>query len=138
MAVKVMLAPAIAMREAALSPPSRRAGGEERPKRRRSSVFDSDGNEVFITIVCMKCHKTRPLSQFGLRKMADGAIRNQPWCKTCRSGTASDVPRRKKAVDAAASAEATSAVASPAPPEQPLDAGLMAAQIVAALHGGRR
>ncbi|HEX7623192.1 MAG TPA: hypothetical protein VF400_06435 [Anaeromyxobacteraceae bacterium] len=135
MAVKVMLAPAIAMREAALPPPSRRAGGEEKPKRRRSSVFDADGNEVFITIVCLKCHKTRPLSQFGLRKMADGAIRNQPWCKTCRSGTASDVPRRKKAVAEAASVEA---VASPAPPEQPLDAGLMAAQIVAALHGGRR
>ena len=135
MAVKVMFAPAIAKREAA--PPAPRAGGVGKPKRRRSSVFDADGNEVFITIVCLKCHKTRPLSQFGLRKMADGAIRNQPWCKTCRSGTASDAPRRKKAVDAAA-AEATSAVASPAPPEQPLDAGLMAAQIVAALHGGRR
>ena len=137
MAVKVMLAPAIAMREAALSTPSRRAGGEERPKRRRSSVFDADGNEVFITIVCLKCHKTRPLAQFGLRKMADGAIRNQPWCKTCRSGTASDGPR-KRAVGTGASAEMAPVEASPARPEQPLDAGLMAAQIATALHAGRR
>jgi len=137
MAVKVMLAPAIAQREAA-PPPNPRAGGDGKAKRRRSSVFDADGNEVFITIVCLKCHKTRPLSQFGLRKMADGAIRNQPWCKTCRSGTASDVPRRKKAVDATAAAEGASAEGSAARPEQPVDAGLMAAQIVAALHGGRR
>jgi hypothetical protein len=28
----------------------------------------------------------KPLTMFGLRKMADGAIRNQPWCRTCRSG----------------------------------------------------
>jgi len=45
---------------------------------------DADGAEVFITLMCLKCHKMRPLSQFGLRKMADGAIRNQPWCRTCR------------------------------------------------------
>jgi len=137
MAVKVMLASAIAQREAA-PPPNPRAGGDGKPKRRRSSVFDADGNEVFITIVCLKCHKTRPLSQFGLRKMADGAIRNQPWCKTCRSGTASDGPRRKKAVDATAAAAGAPAEGSAARPEQPVDAGLMAAQIVAALHGGRR
>ncbi len=137
MAVKVMLAPAIAQREAA-PPPNPRAGGDGKPKRRRSSVFDADGNEVFITIVCLKCHKTRPLSQFGLRKMADGAIRNQPWCKTCRSGTASAGPRGKKAVDATAPAEGAAPEASAVRPEQPVDAGLMAAQIVAALHGGRR
>ena len=138
MAVKVMLAAALAKREAPPPPPNPRAGGHGKPKRRRSSVFDADGNEVFITIVCLKCHKMRPLSQFGLRRMADGAIRNQPWCKTCRSGTASDGPRRKKAVEAPASAEDTSARDSSACLEQPVDAGLMAAQIVAALHGGRR
>lgn len=137
MAIKVMLAPVIAKREAVPPLPTLRAGaGDKKPKRRRSSVFDADGNEVFITIVCLKCHKTRPLAQFGLRKMADGAIRNQPWCKTCRSGTASDGPR-KKAVEAA-SAESAPVLASPAPPEQPLDAGLMAAQIATALHAGRR
>ena len=136
MAVKVMLASVIAKREAVPPLPTLRAGaGDKKPKRRRSSVFDADGNEVFITIVCLKCHKTRPLAQFGLRKMADGAIRNQPWCKACRSGTASDGPR-KKAVEAAAAAER--APVEPAPPEQPLDAGLMAAQIATALHAGRR
>jgi hypothetical protein len=33
---------------------------------------------------------------FGLRKMADGAIRNQPWCRPCRSGASS----KKKREDA--------------------------------------
>ncbi len=138
MAVKVMLASVIAKREAVPPLPTPRAGaGDKKPKRRRSSVFDADGNEVFITIVCLKCHKTRPLAQFGLRKMADGAIRNQPWCKTCRSGTASDSPRTKS-VGAPSSAELAPAEASSARPEQPLDAGLMAAQIATALHAGRR
>src|SRR5690349_21345941 len=133
MAVKVMLAPALVKRDEA-PVKSARASGEAKPKRRRSSVFDADGNEVFITLVCLKCHKTRPLSQFGLRKMADGAIRNQPWCKACRSGTA-ESPRRRKA---AAPEVEDPAASEPRIAEAPVDAGLMAAQIVAALHGGRR
>src|SRR5512142_405893 len=93
MAVKVMVAPAIAnggiektTRAARRTPDAQPA----KPKRRRSSVYDADGNEVFITLMCLKCHKMRPLSQFGLRKMADGAIRNQPWCRTCRSGSGAE------------------------------------------------
>jgi len=88
MAVKVMVAPTIARGAVGKPPAPRRArepGEPPRPKRRRSSVYDADGSEVFITLMCLKCHKMRPLSQFGLRKMADGAIRNQPWCRTCRS-----------------------------------------------------
>lgn len=54
-------------------------------KRRASAVYDAKGNEVLITLMCIRCHKVRPLSQFGLRRMADGAIRNQPWCRPCRS-----------------------------------------------------
>ena len=68
--------------------------GEE-PKRRRrrpASIFDGDGNEVLITLMCLKCHQIRPLAQFGLRRMADGAIRNQPWCRTCRGAA---TPKRK-------------------------------------------
>ncbi len=91
MAVKVMVAPAIASGGIEKSTrPARRApdaAQAPKPKRRRSSVYDADGNEVFITLMCLKCKKMRPLSLFGLRRMADGAIRNQPWCRSCRSGT---------------------------------------------------
>ncbi|MGA9525589.1 MAG: hypothetical protein WBV82_29290, partial [Myxococcaceae bacterium] len=53
-------------------------------KKRKSAIYDADGNEVLITLMCLKCKSMKPLAQFGLRKMADGAIRNQPWCRTCR------------------------------------------------------
>jgi hypothetical protein len=70
--------------------------GETKPRRRRAStIFDTDGNEVLITLMCLKCHHIRPLAQFGLRRMADGAIRNQPWCRTCRGAA---TPKRKAAL----------------------------------------
>ena len=59
---------------------------EEPRKSRKSAVYDADGNEVLITMMCLKCRSMKPLTMFGLRKMADGAIRNQPWCRNCRSG----------------------------------------------------
>jgi hypothetical protein len=143
MAVKVMLAPAIARGSA--SPQRKKQGVEAKPKRRRSSVYDAEGNEVFITLMCLKCHKMRPLSQFGLRKMADGAIRNQPWCRTCRSGASAENPKRGNAPrgegDLADSPTDVSAPPSDSPgarPEKFLDSGTLAAQVVAALHGGRR
>lgn len=38
------------------------------------------------TRICPKCQKNKPLSQFGFRKMgANGPIRNQSYCKSCRS-----------------------------------------------------
>lgn len=55
-------------------------------KKRKSAVYDAEGNEVLITMMCLKCRSMKPLTMFGLRKMADGAIRNQPWCRACRSG----------------------------------------------------
>jgi len=146
MAVKVMFAPAVAQKRdaaAAAEKKPRGEGAEAKPKRRRSSVYDADGNEVFITLMCLKCHKMRPLSQFGLRKMADGAIRNQPWCRTCRSGASAENPKRKKgAMEPAGLVESSVAGDSPVP-EAPLadkivDPGTLAAQVVAALHGGRR
>ena len=104
MAVKVMLAPAIANGGIEKSTRSVRRAPDApapKPKRRRSSVYDADGNEVFITLLCLKCHKMRPLSQFGLRKMADGAIRNQPWCRSCRSAAGAEKPGRKGAAETA-------------------------------------
>ena len=41
-----------------------------------------DGSEP--TRICPKCGKEKPLSDFGYRKMSDGTIRNQSWCKDCR------------------------------------------------------
>lgn len=144
MAVKVMVAPAIARGE--LSPPQapRRgaagaADGEKKPRRRRSSVYDAEGNEVFITLMCLKCHKMRPLSLFGLRKMADGAIRNQPWCRTCRSD-ASPKARREPAEpgESPGTAEpAAPALPAGAPPAASADAGILATQVATALYRGR-
>jgi hypothetical protein len=60
------------------------AAGEGVRKKRKTSVYDGDGNEVLISLMCLKCKTVKPLAQFGLRRMADGAMRNQPWCKGCR------------------------------------------------------
>jgi hypothetical protein len=141
MAVKVMHAHALAPGGA--DPGRKKPRAEAKPKRRRSSVYDADGNEVFITLICLKCEKVRPLSQFGLRKMADGAIRNQPWCRTCRSGASAENPKRGKlplgegaaALPDAASVSSETAIQRG---ENVLDSGTLAAQVVAALHGGRR
>ncbi|MBZ4416740.1 hypothetical protein [Myxococcus sp. RHSTA-1-4] len=80
-----------------------REPGQGQPrKRRKSAVYDADGHEVLISLMCIKCRTLKPLAQFGLRKMADGAIRNQPWCRTCRSGAGSK--KAKAGKDAAAAA----------------------------------
>lgn len=76
---------------------------KEPRKRRKSAVYDADGNEVLITMMCLKCRAMKPLTQFGLRKMADGAIRNQPWCRGCRSGAGA--PKGAKKIDAPVVAE---------------------------------
>src|SRR3954470_1157257 len=62
-------------------------------KKRKSAVYDADGNEVLITMMCLKCRAMKPLVMFGLRKMADGAIRNQPWCRSCRAGAGAKKPK---------------------------------------------
>lgn len=149
MAVKVMVAPAIVNGEVLRTPVSAAAPQHKdapRPRRRKSAVYDADGNEVFITLMCLKCHKMKPLSQFGLRKMADGAIRNQPWCRPCRSGAGAEKPKeaRREAAVSEGSAEtaapvepgaAVRAVPTPAPaaPASPN----LSAQIAAALYRGR-
>ncbi len=37
------------------------------------------------TRICPKCGVEKPLSEFGFRDMGGGIIRNQTWCKKCRS-----------------------------------------------------
>ena len=47
-----------------------------------------DGRKIALTgcqARCTKCGEVKPLSEFGLREMPDGTIRNQPQCKKCRS-----------------------------------------------------
>jgi hypothetical protein len=84
-------------------------------KKRKSAVYDADGHEVLISLMCLKCKTLKPLAQFGLRRMADGAIRNQPWCRTCRSGAGTKKPKGKAAEAAAeASAEVAETVEAPA------------------------
>lgn len=158
MAVKVMVAPAIASgqltRKAAPAPraPARQPA-EPRPKRRKSAVYDSEGNEVFITLICLKCQKIRPLSQFGLRKMADGSIRNQPWCRTCRSAPSARAEAEAKAAEeglvagessvsgdspAQAGPPAEQAAHPTAKPPERRRPGMVAAEVAAALMGGRK
>jgi hypothetical protein len=146
MAVKVMVAPAIVNGEIEKPEPARRREpAPAKPKRRRSSIYDADGNEVFITLMCLKCHKMRPLSQFGLRKMADGAIRNQPWCRPCRSAAGADKPRRRESAETVESvapapspapAEAAAPVQATPPVRRP--ASSVAAEVAAALAAGLR
>jgi hypothetical protein len=144
MAVKVMLAPAIASRAIEKDGAGTKRGLAAKPRRRRSSVYDADGNEVFISLVCPKCHKTRPLSLFGLRKMADGAIRNQPWCRTCRSGAGAGAGPKGGREDSPSIVESPAATPSPpavganepaAPAARPANP---AAEVAAALSAGLR
>jgi hypothetical protein len=149
MAVKVMVAPAIVNGEIGRPEPAHRRSSvaAAKPKRRRSSIYDADGNEVFITLMCLKCHQMRPLSQFGLRKMADGAIRNQPWCRPCRSAAGADKPRHKESaetVEPVVAAAPLAATAKPAaapvvakPPARRL-ASSVATEVAAALSAGLR
>ena len=92
--------------------PSREPGQPR--KRRKSAVYDADGHEVLISLMCLKCKTLRPLAQFGLRKMADGAIRNQPWCRGCRSGAGTKKPKVEAAAPVAAATVAVPLEAAPA------------------------
>lgn len=135
MAVKVMVAPAIARREVENGRGARDPAAPPKLRRRRSSVYDGDGNEVFITLMCLKCHKMKPLGQFGLRRMADGAIRNQPWCRPCRSGSGAERPRkaREAAVSEGSPVAAEPIPSDASPPHKPVPASAIAAQVAAAI-----
>jgi hypothetical protein len=121
MAVKLMPVAPVGTAPAAPAEPEQ---GEEKPKqprkRRRAAVYDADGHEVLITLKCLKCARMHPLSNFGLRKMADGAIRNQPWCRDCR-GASSPKKKKPETTDAVAPevAELAEAIDQPVPAAEP-------------------
>jgi len=106
-----------------MAPPEKAAKKERRPgeprKKRKSAVYDHEGQEVLITLMCLKCRQIRPLAQFGLRKMADGAIRNQPWCRPCRSGAS--VPKASEERSPEPAAPVQRAEMEPADQAQPLE-----------------
>ena len=66
------------------------------PNELRESIYDykiknSESNfKVTLPWTCPNCEKTNAITQpelvenFGLRKMSDGTIRNQSWCRRCR------------------------------------------------------
>ena len=51
---------------------------------KRPIIQENGYNGSEPTRVCPKCGKKKPISEFGYRKMGDGTIRNQSWCKDCR------------------------------------------------------
>lgn len=149
MAVKLMPVAPVGPGSAPAAP-AEQAEVEQQPKlprkKRRAAVYDADGNEVLITLKCLKCGRMHPLSNFGLRKMADGAIRNQPWCRECRGASS---PKKKKgeqpldvqqpeqglqASDPAPAQVAPAPVAPPASPSGPMQVvPLTAEQVLRAL-----
>jgi hypothetical protein len=85
--------------------------------------------------------------------MADGAIRNQPWCRTCRSAAGAEKPRRRGTAETGESPDIapsptteiaapqtvapTSAAAEATPPVRRPGA-TVAAEVAAALAAGMR
>ena len=51
----------------------------------RPIIQSSGYNGSEPTRICPNCGEEKPLSDFGYRHMGDGTIRNQSWCKDCRS-----------------------------------------------------
>lgn len=50
----------------------------------RTIIQSSGYNGSEPTRICPKCKKEKTISEFGFRKMGDGKVRNQSWCKDCR------------------------------------------------------
>ena len=50
----------------------------------RPIIQSSGYNGSEPTRICPHCGKENPLSDFGFRKMANGQIISESWCKACR------------------------------------------------------
>ena len=47
-------------------------------------IQSSDYRDGVLFRICTKCNREKPISDFGLRKMGNGEIRNQAQYKKCR------------------------------------------------------
>ena len=55
-------------------------------KNDKRPVIQSSGyNGSEPTRICPKCGTEKPIKDFGYRKMESDQVRNQSWCKSCRS-----------------------------------------------------
>lgn len=53
----------------------------------RPTVQSNDYNGSEPTRICPNCGQKKGFSLFGWRKMSNGTVRNQSWCKKCRSSS---------------------------------------------------
>lgn len=54
-------------------------------KNNKRPIIQSSGyNGSEPTRTCPKCEKEKPIKDFGYRKMENGQVRNQSWCRKCR------------------------------------------------------
>lgn len=59
--------------------------GKKKDNNNDRPIIQSSGyNGSEPTRVCPKCGREKPISEFGFRKMGNGQVRNQSWCKGCR------------------------------------------------------
>lgn len=57
----------------------------EKANDKRTIIQSSGYNGSEPTRVCPSCRKEKPIKDFGFRNMGNDKIRNQSWCKNCRS-----------------------------------------------------
>jgi hypothetical protein len=59
-------------------------------------LFDADGNEVLVTLICTRCRQAKPFKAFGIRRMPDGGLRSISQCSPCRGARRHDATERKE------------------------------------------
>ena len=53
---------------------------------KRSTISSEGYHDGILYRRCPHCGEVKPISEFGLRAMRpDGPVREQSWCKQCRS-----------------------------------------------------